>query len=124
MSGSKKTLKLTDVLGNTSVFVQGKEVTVQICGKLVNKDKYCFQLKEETQTFAISTMLSGKNEEPISTTLSYVNASAPTELRRKAFVVDLAYIHMKSQMTTWSLLDNALNGIEFAKVWVKIIMVR
>ena len=62
-------------------------------------------------------MLSGKNEEPISTTLSYVNASAPTEPKRKAFVLELTYLHMKSQMTKWSLPDNALNDIEFAKGW-------
>ena len=76
-------------------------------------------LKEEWQTFVISTMLIGKNEEPISTMLSYVNTSVPTELKRKAFVLDLAYLHMKSQMNTWSLLDNSLNGIEFAKGWGK-----
>ena len=50
------------------------------------------------------------------TTLSYVNDTAPIDLKRTVLVLDLAYIHSKSKMTTWSLLNNALNGILFVKV--------
>ena len=53
------------------------------------------------------------------TTLSYVNDTAPTNLKRKALVLDLSYLHSKSKIAMWSLLDNALNGILFVEGWDK-----
>ena len=67
----------------------------------------------------INTQLSVQTEPPIFTKLSYVDDTAPASLKRKALVLDLAYLHLKSKMTTWSLLDNALNSISFVEGWGK-----
>ena len=119
ITANKTSLKLMDVLGRRTINVQNKFVTVHISGKVYNCDEDCFLIKKEKQTMAINTQLSLQNEPPIFTTLSFVDDTVPGSLKRKALVLDLAYLHSKKKMTTWSLLDNALNSISFFEDWGK-----
>ena len=92
MIPSRVHILLLDGLGKRILLLHDKYVKVCISGKLGFSDEYGFTLKEEIKTGPINTILLERNAGPLSNTFSYKEGSAPGEIIRKSFVMDLAYV--------------------------------
>ena len=90
---ANKSLTFTDFFGRRTIHLQGKVVTVVIPGQIYNCDEDCFAFTEDTTKNAINTMLSVKNAAPIFSKLSFFYAKGMGSLKKRAFLLDLAYIH-------------------------------
>ena len=80
-------------------------MTVNIYRKMNNCDEAYFVITEDMSTNPINKMLSAKNKAPIFLKLSFIDPIAIGTLKKRAFLLDLAFLHSRKNMPTWSLID-------------------
>ena len=114
-----KILSLESVFGRRKIHLQGKEMTLISDGKMNNCDKDIFVIEEVTRTHSICSLLSAKNKAPILSKLSFIHPELIGTQKKRAFLLDLAFLHSKKYMPMWCLIDNALSCQDFNEAFGK-----
>ena len=92
-----KILLLESVFGRRTIHLQGKEMTLISDGKMNNCDKDIFVIEEVTRTHSICSFLSAKNKAPILSKLSFIHPELIGTQKKRAFLLDLAFLHFKKK---------------------------
>ena len=92
---NNKSLSLNNYFGRRTIHLQGKVMTVNIARQMNNCDGANFAITEDRSTNLINTMLSAKNKAPIFSKLSFVDPKAIGNLKKRASLLDLAYLRLK-----------------------------
>ena len=92
-----KILSLESVFGRRKIHLQGKEMTLISDGKMNNCDKDIFVIEEFTRTHSICSLLSAKNKAPILSKLSFIHPELIGTQKKRAFLLDLAFLHFKKK---------------------------
>ena len=91
----------------------GEKVTLSYEGKIDFIDGDFFVVEEVVKEGTIATMFSEENKKPFSSKLSFHRSDFVQSIKKRACLLDFAFLHGKKKMTEICLLDNALAGLDF-----------
>ena len=96
-----------------TILREGDKMTLSYQGKISNIDSDIFVIEEVVKEGTIAQLFSMENKKPFSSKLSFHRSDFVQSIKKRACLLDFAFLHGKKKMTEICLLDNALAGLDF-----------